>query len=81
MIVPGGRAMNHLTAVFEQRPNGWWIAYIEEVPGANAQGETLEEARENLQEALQLVLEANREIAREQSSGRVVIREPFALAS
>jgi predicted RNase H-like HicB family nuclease len=73
--------MNQLTAVFEQRPSGWWIAYIEEVPGVNTQGETLEEARENLQEALQLVLETNREIAREQSAGHEVIREPFVLAS
>lgn len=72
--------MGMLTAVFE-RTDHWWIAYIEEVPGVNTQGETLEEARENLQEALRLILETNREIAREQSKGREVIREPFALAS
>lgn len=73
--------MHQLTAVFEQRPNGWWVAYIEELSGVNTQGETLEEARVNLQEALSLVVETNREIAREQSAGREVIREPFALAS
>ena len=72
--------MGQLTAVFE-RTDRWWIAYIEEVPGVNTQGETLEEARENLREALHLVLETNRAIAREQSEGREVIREPFALAS
>ena len=72
--------MDQLTAVFE-RTDRWWIASIEEVPGVNTQGETLEEARENLREALRLVLETNREIAREQSEGREVIREPFALAS
>ncbi len=72
--------MGQLTAVFE-RTESWWIASIEEVPGVNTQGETLEEARENLREALRLVLETNREIAREQSEGREVIREPFALAS
>ena len=38
--------MDQLTAVFEQRPSGWWIAFIEELPGVNTQGETLEEARE-----------------------------------
>lgn len=73
--------MNQFTAVFEHRSSGWWIAYIEELPGVNTQGETLEEARENLQDALQLVLETNREIAREQSEGREVIREAIALAS
>lgn len=72
--------MGTLTAVFEQTDR-WWIAYIEEVPGVNTQGATLEEARENLREALQLVLATNREIAREASAGRTVIRETFALAS
>lgn len=73
--------MGQLTAVFEQRPSGWWIAYIEELPGVNTQGATLDEARENLQEALALVVETNRALAREQSAGRAVIREPIALAS
>jgi predicted RNase H-like HicB family nuclease len=73
--------MNQFTAVFEQRPSGWWIAYIEEVPGVNTQGETIEGARENLQEALQLVRETNREIARERSIGHEFVREPFVLAS
>ncbi len=73
--------MGLLTAVFEHTTDGWWIAYIEEVPGVNTQGATLEEARDNLQEALLLVLETNRDIAREESAGREVIREPFALAS
>lgn len=51
-----------LTAVFVEVPTGY-IAYVEELPGANTQGDTLEEARENLQEAVALVLEANRELA------------------
>jgi predicted RNase H-like HicB family nuclease len=50
--------VNRYTAVFEQ-DGDWWIGYVEEVPGANTQGETLEEARTNLHEALQLVIEAN----------------------
>lgn len=48
-----------LTAVFKKVPEGY-IAYVEELPGANTQGATLEEARANLREAVQLVLEANR---------------------
>ena len=49
-----------LTAVFE--PEGY-IAFVEELPGANTQGATLEEARSNLQEAVELVLDANRPLA------------------
>ncbi len=51
-----------MTAVYMQVPEGY-IAFVEELPGANTQGETLEEARENLREAVEMVLEANREIA------------------
>jgi predicted RNase H-like HicB family nuclease len=54
--------MIELTAVFEHTDE-WWVAYVEELPGVNTQGKTLEEVRENLQEATRLVLEANREIA------------------
>lgn len=50
-----------LTAVFQRVPEGY-IGYVEELPGANTQGDTLEEARENLQEAVSLVLEANRDL-------------------
>jgi predicted RNase H-like HicB family nuclease len=50
-----------LTAVFKKVPEGY-IGWVEELPGANTQGKTLEEARENLQEAIRLVLEANREL-------------------
>jgi predicted RNase H-like HicB family nuclease len=65
-----------LTAVFQQVPEGY-IAFVEELPGANIQGDTLEEARENLQEAVTLVLEANRELAEQSLIGRSVTREPF----
>ncbi|KAF0237231.1 MAG: hypothetical protein FD181_2065 [Prolixibacteraceae bacterium] len=48
------------TAVFVEDPKGGYSAYVEEIPGANSQGETLEEAKENLMEALQMVLETNK---------------------
>lgn len=67
-----------LTAVFQQVPEGF-IAFVEELPGANTQAETLEEARENLREAVELVLEANRELAERSLVGRVVARESFSL--
>ena len=66
----------HLTAVFKKVPEGY-IGFIEELPGANTQGATLDEARENLREAVAMVLEANRALAREEFSGQDVVREPF----
>jgi predicted RNase H-like HicB family nuclease len=67
-----------LTAVFEKVPEGY-IAFVEELPGANTQGATLDEARANLREAVQLVLEANRTLAEEALGGKDVIREPLRL--
>jgi predicted RNase H-like HicB family nuclease len=69
-----------LTAVYIQVPEGY-IAFVEELPGANTQGQTLAEARENLKEAVQLVLEANRELAERSVAGRSVLKEPFSLAT
>ena len=68
------------TAVFMQVPEGY-IGFVEEIPGANSQGETLDEVRENLREAVQLVLEANRELVEQALIGQKVEREPFELAS
>ena len=66
------------TAVFEQVPEGY-IAFVEEIPGANTQGESLDEARRNLVEAVQLVLEANRALAEESLAGKHIIRERLDL--
>ncbi len=63
-----------LTAVFQKVTEGY-IGFVEELPGANTQGNTLEEARTNLEEAVTLVLEANRELAEESLKGKEVIRE------
>jgi predicted RNase H-like HicB family nuclease len=51
-----------LTAAYKQ-VDDWWAAWVEEIPGVNTQGKTLDEARENLKDALQMVLEANGELA------------------
>jgi predicted RNase H-like HicB family nuclease len=65
-----------LTAVFMKVPEGY-AAFVEELPGANTQGATLEEARANLKEAVALVLDANRVMAEESIQGTDVIRETF----
>jgi predicted RNase H-like HicB family nuclease len=74
-----GAMVMHFTAVFKKVPEGY-VAYVEELPGANTQGTTMDEARENLREAVQLVLEANRELSREELGQGEVIREDLGLA-
>lgn len=68
------------TAVFRKVPEGY-IGFVEELPGANTQGATLEEARTNLQEAVGLVLQANRELVAETDKGGEVIREPLKVSA
>ena len=72
--------MNAFTAVYE-RDGAWWIGYVEELPGANSQGKTIEEVRRNLKEAVELILDANKKLARRASRGRRVIREELRIAS
>lgn len=67
-----------LAAVYMKIPEGY-IAFVEELPGANTQGETLHEARANLAEAVELAMEANRTMSEEAIAGAEVIREKFVL--
>ena len=69
-----------LTAAFEEVPEGY-IGFIEELPGANTQGATIEETRANLKEAVELVLGANRLLCEESLKGKRVIREPFSISA
>jgi predicted RNase H-like HicB family nuclease len=57
-----------LTAVYMKVPEGY-VAFVEELPGANTQGRTLEEARANLEEAVTMVLDANRELSEQSLQG------------
>jgi len=68
------------TAVFRPVPEGY-IGFVEELPGANTQGATLEETRSNLREAVLLVLETNRSLAQQESDGVAVIREPLKVSA
>lgn len=68
------------TAVFRQVPEGY-IGFVEELPGANTQGATLEEARANLQEAVAMILDANRALAQQTTGEGPVIREPLTISA
>ncbi len=71
------------TAVYEEVPKkegGGYVAYVEELPGAITQGDTLEEARDNLRDAVELLLETNRKLAKETQAGHKVLREQIAVS-
>lgn len=70
---------NDFTAVYQEAEEGGYVAFVEELPGAITQGETLEEARQNLAEAIQLVLEANREQNRLELADGQIIREQITV--
>ena len=65
-----------LTAIFQNVPEGF-IGFVEELPGANTQEATLDEVRNNLNEAVELVLQANRAMSEESIQRQQVIREPL----
>ena len=69
---------NTFTAVFE-KTNEWYIGYVEELPGANTQGKTLDEVRENLKEAIELVLLSNRELSEKTLKDKKVIKEEIKI--
>ena len=69
-----------LTAVFEEQTDNTWIGWVEELPGACTQGPTLQEAKDNLLDAIELVLEARREDAEKELQGRNVVRQQYCFA-
>jgi len=62
------------TAIFKKMSNGWYFAQCEQIPGAMTQGETIEEASANLKEAIQLVLEAEREHGITRKTDQTIVR-------
>ena len=71
------------TAVYEEvaeTDGGGYVAYVEELPGAISEGDTLEEARENLRDAIELLLETNRELTGKRSPGKRITREKIKVS-
>lgn len=67
------------TAVYKKDIN-WYLGWVEEIPGVNTQGKTLKETRENLKDALQLILETNKTLNKAVYEKEKVIRESFAIS-
>jgi len=67
------------TAVYK-RSGKWYLGWIEEIPGVNTQGMTLKEVKENLKEALLLILETNSILNKKEFSQGKIIREPLSVS-
>lgn len=72
------KSKHQFTAVYK-KSGKWYIGWIEEIPGVNTQGENLEETKENLKEALSLIIETNR-LINQREFGKKVLREPLAMS-
>lgn len=70
--------LNSFTGLIEKTEN-WYIGFIEEIPGVNTQGKTIEEVKDNLKEALELILISNRELAEKMVIGKNFIKEKIAV--
>ena len=67
------------TAIYK-KSGRWYLGWVEEIPGVNTQGKTLKEVKENLKEALLLILETNRFLNKKEVSKGRVIREPLSVS-
>ena len=69
--------VRQFTAIYKKK-GGWYLGWIEEIPGVNTQGKTFREVKENLKEALLLILETNRILNRKEIKGKI-IRESLSI--
>ena len=71
--------VREFTAIYK-KSGKWFLGWIEEIPGANTQGKSLKETKENLKEALLLILQANRTANRKEIKGKI-IKEPLLVCT
>lgn len=77
-VVSESTGVGALTAIYELTEEGWWVVSVPEIPGAHSQGETLDEAREMIRDAVKMLLEVRREDAERETEGKKnVVREPL----
>ncbi|MDR3696410.1 type II toxin-antitoxin system HicB family antitoxin [Mucilaginibacter sp.] len=67
------------TAIIEKGENGWLVGQVEEVPAAMSQGKTIDELKENLLDALRMILDTNKEITEKEYLGKTTIKEELEL--
>ena len=71
--------VKQFTAIYK-KTGKWYLGWVEEIPGVNTQGKTLKEAKENLKEALLLILETNKLVNKKEGSGNNIIRESLSVS-
>lgn len=73
------KVIREFTAVYK-KDRRWYLGWVEEIPGVNTQGKTLKETKENLKDALLLILETNKILSTIENNEEKIIREPFAIS-
>ncbi|OGI76453.1 hypothetical protein A3C67_02375 [Candidatus Nomurabacteria bacterium RIFCSPHIGHO2_02_FULL_42_19] len=74
------KSQKQFTAIYK-KSGSWYLAWVEEIPGVNTQGRTLREAKENLREALSLILETNHLLTLSAFGKNKVVRESLSIAA
>ncbi|HEX8278157.1 MAG TPA: type II toxin-antitoxin system HicB family antitoxin [Segetibacter sp.] len=69
-----------LTAIIEKSDDGWFVGQVEELPAAISQGRTITELKDNLAEAVKLLVETNRELIEKENEGKTVTKEHLFVA-
>jgi len=67
------------TAIIEEGENGWYVGQVEEIPAAISQGKTIQELKENLLDAIRLIMDVNKEIVEKEHSGKITFKEELVL--
>lgn len=67
------------TAIIEKGEDGWFVGQVEEMPAAMSQGKTIDELKENLVDALRMILDTNKEITEKEYLGKTIIKEELEL--
>ncbi len=78
-MIEGEKNLENIFSGIIEKTDDWYTGFIEEIPGVNTQGKTIEEVKENLKEALKLILTANRELSEKNIKGKDIIREKIAV--
>lgn len=67
--------MMKFTAIIEKSKDGWYVGQVEEMPAAISQGKTIKEVKDNLLDAVKLLMETNRELLEKEYKGKTIVKE------
>ena len=67
--------MIKFTSIIEKSNDGWYVGQVEEMPAAISQGKTINELKDNLLDAVNLLMETNRELLKKEYEGKTIMKE------